>query len=209
MIAVLTALKLAVLAGLVGLAAGLPLFLVGLPCLQETTPSSDYGGRLGTLTDLSILRLLNALDPSPDSNIALRQTLAISWKRDLTNTIAPAISNARTRLIILVVLLFVILIFPSIFLISRTLRALFRFRQKWLSETCGGESIVWIRHRSKVDSAALTEQEVRDLVKSSGLTQVKKRESRYIEDLGQAEEVREKPINENEGPTVRAVFAIP
>ena len=137
--AMFAALKLAGIASLLALAAGLPLFVAGVPCISNTAPSNPLGGRLGTLTDLSLLRLLDALDPSPESTATLFQ-LQI---RDLPSTIAPAIGSAQTRLIVLLVIMAVLGCGLGLFVIARTYGAFDRYARQ-LTESCGGIDMVII-----------------------------------------------------------------
>ncbi|WVW78796.1 hypothetical protein I302_100758 [Kwoniella bestiolae CBS 10118] len=101
-------LKLSALISLLALGGVLPMIIAGAPCLSETSPPNTLGGRLGTLTDLSLLRLLNALDPSPDSTATSNTLRMMLASRSLSSTIAPAISSARVRLIIILVVLAVL-----------------------------------------------------------------------------------------------------
>ena len=155
------ALKLASLAGLLALAGGLPLIIAGVPCLSKTAPPNSLGGRLGTLTDLSLLRLLDALDPSPGSiqtsnrlhlppysrspqASLIGSIYALIHRRALTSTIAPAITSARTRLIIIMVLIALFSCFGGLFVVARLYAGFARYRKRFEEEICGGLDMVVI-----------------------------------------------------------------
>lgn len=144
-----TGLQLALTSSLLAMAAALPEFVAGVPCLAETSPRNEQGGRLGTLTDLSLMRLLNALDPSPDSNettgfIQLLLRPHSHHRRDLSSTIAPAISSARTRLIVLLVLLTVIVVALGLRPVAKGYSKLAKYRKHFNEIIRGGMSIVFI-----------------------------------------------------------------
>lgn len=157
----LAGLKLAALSSLVALGAALPLFLVNVPCLSETSPRNELGGRLGSLTDLSLLRLLNALHPSPDSDSTsnfLRIPLA---SRALPSTISPAISSARIRLIIILVLIATLSVGGGLFAIARAYAALSKYRQEYRDVVCGGLSMAFIPAPRVKSWEGLTEEKIK------------------------------------------------
>lgn len=143
----------------------LPLVIVALPCIDLTAPNNTRG-RLGTLTDVSILRLLNSLDPD-SSYFAILPDSTIRSKRDLPGTLGPTLSSARLRLIILVALSSGIIFLPSLFFVAQCLRSLKTFRQRRLREICGGEEMVFIPwkrdRRYGAPTTAPTEQDIRTL----------------------------------------------
>ena len=145
------ALHLGAITGLVSLAGALPLYIANVPCLGTTSPRNALGGRLGTLTDLSLLRLLNALDPSLESpsrseSISAAANLASSRmsllhsvhsgpaRRALSDTIAPAISSAHVRLIIVLVLIGLITLLGGLVLVLRVFRMMESQRRKMNEE---------------------------------------------------------------------------
>ncbi|WWC87156.1 uncharacterized protein L201_002042 [Kwoniella dendrophila CBS 6074] len=146
-------LTLSSLISLLALGGVLPMFLAGVPCLGETSPPNSLGGRLGTLTDLSLLRLLNALDPSPDSSVTTSTLNSIRVPvnpskirkiRSLSSTISPAISSARVRLIIILVILAILACGGGLFIIARTYYSLMRVKTKFENETCQGLEMVFM-----------------------------------------------------------------
>ncbi|ORX33503.1 hypothetical protein BD324DRAFT_658318 [Kockovaella imperatae] len=149
----LASLKLAGIASILALAGALPLITAGVPCLSSTAPPNEQGGRLGSLTDLSLLRLLDALDPSPDSmttSVRLhlpsysRAVSARLGKRALMSTIAPAISSARIRLVIILVLLALFSCAGGLFVIVRLYASFARYRKRFENDMCGGLDMVVI-----------------------------------------------------------------
>jgi hypothetical protein len=137
-----TGLKLAALSSLVALGAALPMFLVKVPCLGETSPQNYLGGRLGTLTDLSLLHLPIQI-------------------RALPSTISPAISSARIRLIIILVLITVISVFGGLFAIARSYSALSKYRKNFTEQVCGGLSMVFISGKNAAGWNGLTEEKIK------------------------------------------------
>ncbi|KAK4684130.1 ATP-dependent RNA helicase DOB1, partial [Tremellales sp. Uapishka_1] len=166
----LSALKLAVVASLLGLAVALPLMLVHVPCLAQTAPQSQDGGRLGTLTDLSIMRLLDALDPSPDS-AATRNTLRLEFlaERNLPSTIAPATSTARLRLIFLLVIIALFAVASALWVIGRSYSALAKYRKRFEEDICRGQDMVWISAKDAEGWEGMSEEDVKSCLKKFGL----------------------------------------
>ncbi|WVF70155.1 hypothetical protein IAT40_004943 [Kwoniella sp. CBS 6097] len=142
-------LKLAAFISLLGLGAVLPLIVANVPCLGQTAPHNSLGGRLGTLNDLSLLRLLNALDPSPDSAATTESLIQLfqGKKRSLSSTITPAIDSAKVRLIVILVLLAVVAVGGGLFVVARTYAFLFRAKKEFEEKTCGGMNMVFIPSR--------------------------------------------------------------
>ncbi|WWC59119.1 uncharacterized protein I303_101667 [Kwoniella dejecticola CBS 10117] len=158
-------LKLAGLISLLAIAAILPLLLAGTPCLSETSPLNFQGGRLGTLTDLSLLRLLNALDPSPDSSATSDTLLRMFAARSLSSTISPAITNARVRLIVILVILAVLGCGGGLFVIARTYAGLVRQKNDLDKKVCRKMDMVYIRSMDAPGWKNRSEEGVRKLLK--------------------------------------------
>ncbi|KAJ6620255.1 hypothetical protein B0H10DRAFT_2163535 [Mycena sp. CBHHK59/15] len=57
---------------LLGLAGALPLYMVSLPCIADQPSSSTLGGMSSTLEDLSLMRLLRALDSGSANHLRVR-----------------------------------------------------------------------------------------------------------------------------------------
>jgi hypothetical protein len=124
------------------LAVFLPLMVAGVPHLSETAPPNTLGGRLGTLTDLSILRLLDALDPSSQAaTTQLRRDGMM--RRALSTTVTPALGSARGRLIAIVVLSGTLWVGGSLFIISRAYSKLVKYAQEF-EDACAGQELVFL-----------------------------------------------------------------
>lgn len=153
--------KLAGLSSLLALAAGLPLFIVNAPCLGLTSPENDLGGRLGTLTDLSLLRLLNALDPSPGSPSTPSTIRLLLNGRALPSTIGPAITSARMRLIVVLVLIGLLSLGAGLWVIVRAYAGIARYRKHFQEVICGGMEMVVLPARKAPGLEGLSEEKVR------------------------------------------------
>ncbi|WVQ97737.1 hypothetical protein IAU59_004851 [Kwoniella sp. CBS 9459] len=146
----LAGLKLAALMSILTLGVVLPVLVAKVPCLGQTAPSNSLGGRLGTLNDLSLLRLLDALDPSPDSPATTNSLLRLFQgdKRSLSSTITPAIDSARIRLIVILVLLAVLAVGGGLFVVTRTYASLYYAKKEFEEKTCEGMDMVFISSRN-------------------------------------------------------------
>ncbi|OCF59137.1 hypothetical protein L486_03638 [Kwoniella mangroviensis CBS 10435] len=185
-------LKLSALVSLLALGGVLPMILAGVPCLSETSPQNNLGGRLGTLTDLSLLRLLNALDPSPDS-AATSNTLRLMFSssplgsmgsRSLTSTIAPAISSARVRLIIVLVILAVLACGGGLFVIARTYASLIKLKKSFETRTCQKMEMVFISSHDAAGWKGKTEEGVRRLLRDWCAKMKSSNEEKEVDVLG-------------------------
>jgi hypothetical protein len=151
------ALHLGVISAVLSLGAALPLYIANVPCLSGTSPQNAQGGRLGSLTDLSLLRLLNAIDPNPDSssrgsslsNLFAQPALlrprtgdAPIYKRALSDTVAPATSSARVRLIIVLVLVGLLTLIGGLWLVLRVYRRMARHWREAEDEAHGVDMVV-------------------------------------------------------------------
>ena len=149
-----------------GLTVFLPLMIAGVPHLSDTAPPNSLGGRLGTLTDLSILRLLNARDPTPNTRSAGATRDVI--RRALSSTVAP-LASAKGRLIALVILSGVVWVGASLYIIRRTYNKLFKYSAEFV-DACAGQEMVFIP--SQEGWAGKSEAEIKrtlsDLCKTEG-----------------------------------------
>ena len=83
-----------------GLAGALPLYLVNIPCIANTTPQASFGGLYSTLQDLSLLRLLQFIQNDNGS----------SGNKSLLKRVEDGegiSTNIRIRLVILTVFVIV------------------------------------------------------------------------------------------------------
>ena len=179
-----TGLKLAALSSPVAVGAALPMFLVGVPCLEQTSPQNNLGGRLGSITDLSLLRLLNALDPSPDSDSTANFLHLPLQPRALPSTISPAISTARIRLIIILILIAVLSVGGGLFAIARAYAALSRYRKSFTGGVCGGMIMVFISSKHAPGWASLTEEKIKVWLKDREVPQIEEESRKELEVIG-------------------------
>lgn len=164
---VYASLKLLVMTSLVALAVPLPLFLVDTPCLAQTSPSNYLGGRLGSLTDLSLLRLLNSLDPAPESptrDASIQLLLYHRYKRALPQTIGPALSSARVRLIVLLALIGLLSVVGGLWIIARAYASTAKKREGFEQQTCGGLDMVLVEADTAPGWKGMSEERLRKLL---------------------------------------------
>jgi hypothetical protein len=157
----LAVLKLVSNSPMLALTVALPLFMAGTSCLSQTSPSNDLGGRLGSLTDLSLLRLLNSLDPSPGSRVTSTQLHLRPYVRALPSTVAPAVDSARTRLIVLLAIIAVLGCGRGLFVIFRTYDAFLRYQKRFKEEICRGMEMVLIPYTSAPAWYGLSEEGIK------------------------------------------------
>jgi hypothetical protein len=115
------------------------------------------------MTDLSLLRLLNALDPSPDSDSTsnfLHLPIPLQ-QRALPSTIAPAISSAKVRLIIILVLITVLSVGGGLFAITRSYTGLSKYRKNFEEQICGGLSMAFISSKYVPAWEGMTEEKLK------------------------------------------------
>lgn len=159
------ALRLSAIGSLLALGAGLPLIIANVPCLSPTAPPNTLGGRLGSLTDLSLLRLLDALDPSPGTSSAAESIRLIQIQprlgRALTSTIGPAISTARTRIILILVLIGVFAVIGGLWIVARTYASLAKYRAFFRDKVCGGLEMVVVPAAAAPGWSGLPEERIR------------------------------------------------
>ncbi|KAG8689807.1 hypothetical protein FRC11_000472, partial [Ceratobasidium sp. 423] len=147
---------------IVGLVGALPLYLVDTPCLGDYSPRTAFRGRVSTLQDLSLLRLLKMYDEG-----AVSTTYSPGLERRAIvdgNDRTPA---ARTRLIILTVFVIVLFAFPALFKLLREWTNVLACRQRWLEELHSAD-IVWLRADRAPGFQGWGEGRVKDLLGING-----------------------------------------
>jgi hypothetical protein len=163
---VLASLKLLVMSSLIALAVALPLFTVNNPCLARTSPGNYLGGRLGTLTDLSLLRLLNSLDPAPESptrDAAIQLLQTGTFKRALPQTIGP-VSSARIRLIVTLVLIGLLSLVGGLWVVTRTYAKIAARQRKFEKDECRGMEMIAIAAKDAPGWVGLSEDQLRKML---------------------------------------------
>jgi hypothetical protein len=106
------------------------------------------------------LRLLDALDPSPDSPSS-STSIALLLSRALPSTIGPAISSARVRLIIILVLIALFSLVGGMWVVARTYAWLAKYREHFRENVCGEMEIVFIPSRHAKGLQGMSEERVR------------------------------------------------
>ncbi|KAG9090426.1 hypothetical protein FRC06_001091, partial [Ceratobasidium sp. 370] len=147
---------------IVGLVGALPLYLVSTPCLADSYPRAVFGGRVSTLQDLSLLRLLRMYDEGQVSTNTGLTRRAIVDGSDR----APA---ARTRLILLTVLLIVFFALPALFKLLHEWTNVLTCRRQWL-DSLNSVDIVWLPRDRAPGFEGWGEGRVKDLFVRCGLT---------------------------------------
>ncbi|QRW26899.1 hypothetical protein RhiXN_01494 [Rhizoctonia solani] len=127
---------------IVGLIGALPLYLVGTPCLGDSYPRAVFGGRVSTLQDLSLLRLLKMYDEG-----AVTTTFDTGLGRRAIVNGDNRTPAAHTRLIILTIFIIVLFAFPALFKLLREWTNILACRRRWwrnyiLPTLFGSEPIV-------------------------------------------------------------------
>ncbi|KAG9092361.1 hypothetical protein FS749_015799, partial [Ceratobasidium sp. UAMH 11750] len=146
---------------IVGLVGALPLYLVDTPCLADY-PHARFGGRVSSLQNLSLLRLLKMYDEGQTSiNTGLTRRAIVDGS-DRT----PA---ARTRLIVLTVLLIVFFALPALFKLLHEWTNVLACRRQWL-DSLDSVDIVWLPKDRAPGFEGWGEGRVKDLLVRCGLT---------------------------------------
>lgn len=151
---------------LLGLAIGVPLYLIKTPCLAQSSPQVQFGGQLSTLQDLSLLRLLTLLD---NRNISTTSPTQIA-SREIING-HDFTSNIRKRLIILTVLVIVLGVLPMLWKLHKEFNKLIRYRTYWLINKCGGLDLAWLSIKSTPGFRGWGENRLKEFLHKNGLGQ--------------------------------------
>lgn len=144
-----------------GLVGVLPLYMVSLPCLADSSPMSVYGGSYSTLQDLSLTRLLRAIE---SGNIPTSNLIAIQ-KRDASDP-----QNLRVRVIILTTLALVFGLLPALWKIIREFNGLVAHRNRWLEVKCNGLEMAWLSATRAPGFVGWGEKRLKDFILKSGLS---------------------------------------
>nr|GAT60500.1 predicted protein [Mycena chlorophos] len=149
---------------LLALAGALPLYMVSLPCLANDPSPATFSGSYSTLEDLSLLRLLRAIQAHNTtlSTANLFERVVVSGAGD------P--ENLRIRIIILTVITLVLALLPALWKIMKELRRLISYRQRWLEIRCEGKQLGWLSARKAPGFAGWGEQRLKDFIVKSGLS---------------------------------------
>ncbi|CAE7207304.1 unnamed protein product [Rhizoctonia solani] len=148
----------------VGLVGVLPLYLVDTPCLGDSYPRAVFGGRVSTLQDLSLLRLLRMYDEG-----AISTSYGPGLERRAIVDGSDRTPAARTRLIILTVFVIVLFAFPALFKLLREWTNVLACRRLWLEELHSTD-VVWLRAGHAPGLQGWGEGRIKDLFVRCGLT---------------------------------------
>jgi len=128
----------------IALAIALPIYLVETPCLPTSDPQTQYGGRYGTLNDLSLLRLLRMLDSGQINGTSQAKRSSILWRRLLDqngNDLAP---DAYGRIIAICVIIVVLAIFPTLWKLWKEFNALAGYYKEWNQGRCENYEMAYL-----------------------------------------------------------------
>lgn len=117
------------------LAVVLPLYLVQTPCLPNSDPRADFGGRYGTLNDLSLLRVLRMLDEGSIDTTTSSAKSYFFLKRLIVDG-EDLSGNAYGRLIALCVILIVLAILPALWKLWKEFTKLASYHKAWDIDRC-------------------------------------------------------------------------
>ncbi|KAJ7802228.1 hypothetical protein B0H14DRAFT_3092290 [Mycena olivaceomarginata] len=149
-----------------GLAGALPLYMVSTSCIADLPNTATFGGAYSTLEDLSLMRLLRALDSGKfnvsTSNLVVRADAGTNAGND------P--EHLRVRIIVLTVLVLVLALLPALWKIIKELNALIAYRNRWAALRCEGKQLGWLSARKAPGFTNWGEQRVKDFVVKSGLS---------------------------------------
>ncbi|KAJ6542659.1 hypothetical protein B0H19DRAFT_957413 [Mycena capillaripes] len=148
-----------------GLAGALPLYMVSMPCIADLPSSSTFSGAYSTLEDLSLMRLLRALD-SGSANVSTSNLLHV---RAVASG-ADDPEHLRIRIIVLTVLVLVLALLPALYKIIKELNRLIEYRARWAAMRCEGKQMGWLSARKAPGFAGWGEQRFKDFVVKSGLS---------------------------------------
>ncbi|KAL1408466.1 hypothetical protein Q8F55_005278 [Vanrija albida] len=168
-----SALGVAAITTVLGLAISLPLFVAGVPHLSSTAPPNLHGGRLNAFTDLSLIRLLEALRPSPGAGSPSALPGAAHRLANLAHVLvpvpglvqraagdgAPVTASARTRLIVLCVLTALLWVGGTLFIVSRAYARVAAYRRT-VDDASAGQDIIFLSAANAPGLARLTESNI-------------------------------------------------
>ncbi|KAK7055165.1 MPN domain-containing protein [Favolaschia claudopus] len=183
---------------LLGLGGALPLYMVSTPCLADLPNTATFSGSSSTLEDLSLMRLLRAID-SGKYNVSTTNLLAKRADEGADND--P--QHLRVRIIVLTVITIVLALLPALWKIIKELNILIAYRKRWLTLRCEGKQLGWLSARKAPGFAGWGEQRVKDFVVKSGLSSgmqggslLTGNGSRRRREAGEEEEAAQEPNQE-------------
>jgi hypothetical protein len=155
---------------ILGLAAGLPLYTISIPCVAETGVAPRFLGGYSTLQDLSVLRVLQLLDNRDVSTSSNTNVFEVVNGQDLRLNGQDLKWRGRVRIIVLTVLLVVLGLVPALVKILREYGKLLAFRCKWTDVHLQGKEMGWISARQAPGFAGWGEKRLKDFILKNGLS---------------------------------------
>ncbi|RPD82440.1 hypothetical protein L226DRAFT_528605 [Lentinus tigrinus ALCF2SS1-7] len=149
------------------LAGFLPLYMVSTPCLAHSAPTPQFTGAYSALQDLSLLRLLQLLDPDQVTTTAGFSTLLSS--REIVDG-KDAAPNARIRIIIATVLAIVLGLLPVLWKILKEFNRTVSYRERWTEIRCQGLEMGWLSARHAPGFVGWGEKRLKDYLVKIGLS---------------------------------------
>ena len=147
------------------LAGALPLYLINTPCNSGLPSPAVYEGGYSTLTDLSLIRLLRLFD---SGNISTHNLATLVPRALPSNSSDPF--NARTRIIVLTILVIVLGLLPALIKIIREFNAVAAYRNRWLEVKCEGKDLAWLSARKAPGFSTWGEKQLKDHLVKIGLS---------------------------------------
>ncbi|KAF7307698.1 MPN domain-containing protein [Mycena kentingensis (nom. inval.)] len=154
---------------LLGLGGALPLYMINMPCLANGDSPAAFGGSYSTLEDLSLMRLLRAIQDN-SANIETGNLIKLSSRALLAGTGEGDPQHLRIRVIVLTAITLVLGLLPPLWKIIKELRRLILYRKRWLEYRCEGKQLGWLSARYAPGFAGWGEQRFKDFVVKSGLS---------------------------------------
>lgn len=151
---------------IIGLGGALPLYLVGTPCIAESSPTINLGGQYSTLQDLSLLRLLNLLQ---SNHIMTGQRFTSPSIRTIVNG-KDVTSSTKLRMLILTVLVIVVAAIPAIFKLLHEFSKLINHYHLWDFYVCENTEMAWLSKRHAPGFEGWGENQLKDFLISVGLS---------------------------------------
>ncbi|PFH52339.1 hypothetical protein AMATHDRAFT_79843 [Amanita thiersii Skay4041] len=143
----------------IGLAGGLPLYLINTPCNSQVIPTTFYGGAISTLLDLSILRLLRLFD---FGYVSSGSTLSLLTRRDVSQ-------RASIHIIVTTVLSLTVGLLPALWLVLREFNKLAEYRQRWIETKCDHKEMGWLSIKKAPGFVGWGEKRLKEFIISLGL----------------------------------------
>lgn len=194
---------------ILALGGALPLYLINVPCMEQSVAQNYTNGGYSAVYDLSLLRLLQLLD-----NRDITTTTRVQLE-SLTGLTARAIvngknveGNTRTRIIILVALLIALGLIPALWKILREFNTVANYRNRWIEVKCRENEMGWLSASQAPGFVGWGEKRLKSYLLKTGLSS--KLESAGENRKRERERRRMERTGSGEGPEVdvESLFSI-